>query len=122
MVNNKIYGEVYLGIPLNAPYEDGILVRNPSGVNMVPKVKSKEGNTIPYFQWERQKFNSDGGQKQVNKGRPILYHTDEERLAARKLYAQRSYQKKKARLAQERQEMARKRQEQIDNIILTGGM
>jgi hypothetical protein len=113
MVNNKIYGEVYLGIPLNAPYEDGILVRNPDGVNMIPKVKSKEGTTIPYFKWERQKFNSDGERKQANKGRPSLYHTDEERATARKLYAQRSYQKKKARLAQERQE-------QIDNIILTG--
>ena len=50
MADNKIYGEVYFGIPLNAPYDDGILLRNPSGADRVPKVRSKEGKSIPYFQ------------------------------------------------------------------------
>lgn len=94
MANNKIYGEHYLGIPIFAPYEKGILVRNPDGVNMPPRGKTKEG-TVAYNKWEKKYFNK-------GKGRPKKYHTEEERKQARKEYGRRCYQK---RLEKQRKEL-----------------
>jgi len=96
MSSNSIYQEHYLGIPLNAPYDDGILVRNP-GVKS-PKVKGKGGQHLPYSEWEKEHFKGT-----IKRGRPKLYKTEEERKEARRVYARKNYQKKKE-------------QERLDNI------
>lgn len=103
MGSNKIYGKVYFGIPLNAPYDDGILVRNKN--NPVLQVKDKEGKTVPYHKWEKKHFSKD-------RGRPIKYN-DEQRKEMRKVYAKKYYDKKKAR---EREKKELEREEFIKRI------
>jgi len=103
MAKSKIYGEHYLGIPINPPYQDGVLVRNKGGENFPPKVLNKDGNAIPYKRWEDRYFANP-------QGRPKKYSTDEERKAARKVYNARAKAKKKEK----------KWQDFLNKIKLTG--
>jgi len=87
MAENKIYGEHYLGIPINPPYQNGVLVRNNAGENFPPKVLNKDGKAVPYKRWEDRHFSG-------SPGRPKKYNTDEERKEARKIYRARAKEKK----------------------------
>ena len=114
MSENKIYGEVYFGIPLNAPYEDGILVRNPGAKS--PRVKDKNGKAIPYHKWEKLHF-----AKAI--GRPMKYN-DEERAEMRKVYAKTYNTKKRAerkvRDDLRKAERAKELAEMISKIVIIG--
>lgn len=98
MANNKIYGEHYMGIPVNPPYQEGTLVRNPHGINRPLKVKNADGDTVPYNTWEKKHFSG-------TRGRPKKYNSEEERKEARREYGKRAYAKKKEK---ERQELLNK--------------
>jgi|14_taG_2_1085336.scaffolds.fasta_scaffold17597_4 hypothetical protein len=87
MENNKIYGKHIAGIPIFAPYEAGVLVRNPRGEGLPPQVKTKDG-TVAYNKWEKKYFAN-------TKGRPKKYHTKEERAEAKRALAKKYYQQKK---------------------------
>jgi hypothetical protein len=86
MSENKIYGEHFMGIPINPPYLEGTLVRNNKGYP--PRVRNKEGGTEPYGKWEKKHFSK-------GIGRPKKYHSEEERRMARSMYARKAYANKK---------------------------
>lgn len=93
VADNKIYGEHYLGIPVNPPYQNGVLKRNPRGEDYPMQAVGKDGKTMRYSHWERE-YNAKP------RGRPKKYETDEDRRIARREYSRRAYLKKK----QQRQE------------------
>lgn len=78
MSENKIYGTHIMGIPINPPYQDGILVRNRMGYP--PRVRTKDGGTEPYGEWEKKHFKGPIG-------RPLKYTSEEQRKEARRGYA-----------------------------------
>ena len=92
MDSNEYYGKHINGIPINPPYMEGTLRRNPRGDGYPMQARNKDGEYEQYGKWERKHFS-----KRV--GRPRLY-SDEERKIRKSEYAKRLYLRKK----QEKQE------------------